>query len=85
MMDGSDPAEEWQARLAARGEITSDEYRPAYTCNRCREPIYTRKEPTRCPHCRSDDIDAANGLPGALLLNPGVEWPDDDSFVGGGD
>lgn len=84
MSDG-DTEKEWQKNLAARGEITSDEYRPAYSCNRCRESVYTRKEPTRCPHCRSEDIDAASGLPGAILLNPGVEWPEDDPFVGGGD
>lgn len=69
--------------LADRGNITSDEYRPASKCEDCRSVWYTQDNSEYCPRCGGQNVVESAGLPGALLLNPGVEWPEDDPFVGG--
>lgn len=79
--------------LARRGNITSDNHRPAITCNDCRTTWYGRTNPFNvmgatvadryCPYCGGQNVSKNNDLPGAPLLNSGVEWPDDDPFVGG--
>jgi len=80
-----------RADLARRGNITSDNHRPAITCNDCRTTWYGRTDPFEgqvadeyCPYCGGQDVDENDSLPGALLLLPGATWPDDDPFVGGG-
>ena len=75
-------------QLARRGNITSDNYRPAITCEDCRTTWYGRTNPFNgqvadeyCPYCGGENVGANGDLPGALLLLPGVEWPGDDPFV----
>lgn len=38
-----------------------------------------------CPHCGEKNVTTDTNLPGALLLLPGVEWPDDYLDGDGGD
>lgn len=79
--------------LVRRGNITSDNHRPAITCNDCRTTWYGQTDPFTlgqvateyCPYCGGTDVGTNADLPGALLLLPGVEWPGDDPFVGGED
>jgi len=82
-------------RLAERGNITSDNHRDAISCQDCRTTWYGRSNPFNaargtvateyCPYCGGQHIEVNDDLPGALLLLPSVEWPEDDPFVGGED
>jgi hypothetical protein len=78
-------------QLARRGNITSDNHRPAVTCQDCRTTWYGRTNPFEgvgqvateyCPYCGGRNVEQNGDLPGTLLLNPGVEWPEEDPFVG---
>jgi hypothetical protein len=78
-------------RLARRGNLTSDNYREAISCRDCRTTWYGHTNPFNatgatvateyCPYCGGRNTEVNRDLPGAILLNPGVDWPDDDPFV----
>jgi hypothetical protein len=79
--------------LARRGNITSDNWRAALTCQDCRATWYGKTIANAprglvateyCPRCGGQNVIQNEELPGALLLQPSAEWPDDDPFVGGG-
>lgn len=80
-------------RLAKRGNLTSDNHRKAISCNDCRTTWYGQTDPFNetgatvatefCPYCGGQHVEVNDDLPGALLLNPGVQWPQDDPFAGG--
>ena len=77
--------------LARRGNITSDNHRPAITCADCRTTWYGRTDlfsetgaavaTEYCPYCGGQNVEENDSLPGALVLLPGVVWHDDDPFV----
>jgi Zn finger protein HypA/HybF involved in hydrogenase expression len=81
-------------KLAKRGDITSDNHRKAISCDDCRTTWYGRTDPFNktgatvatefCPYCGGDSVEVNEELPGAILLNPGVDWPEDDPFIGDG-
>lgn len=78
-------------KLARRGNITSDNHRNAVTCQDCRTTWYGHTNPFNeagatvateyCPYCGGKQVSINEELPGALVLNPGVDWPNDDPFV----
>jgi hypothetical protein len=80
-------------RLAKRGNLTSDNYRKAISCEDCRTTWYGHTNPFNetgatvatefCPYCGGENVGVNESLPGAILLNPSVDWPDDDPFEGG--
>lgn len=93
MPTSDDEAEDiTKEELARRGNLTSDNHRPAHKCPDCLAVWYGRartpanghgRPVTRyCPWCGRENVEEPD-LPGVLLLNPGVEWPGDDPFVGG--
>lgn len=69
--------------------LLSSEYRPCISCDDCRAIWYGPMEviPGRgnqvvneyCPHCGGTNVSEGK-LPGAMLLNPGVDWPEDASW-----
>jgi len=89
----SDQASDGIERLAKRGNLTSDNHRDAITCDDCRTTWYGHTNPFNtagatvateyCPYCGGENIKTNGDLPGAILLNPAVEWPADDPFVEG--
>lgn len=80
-------------QLAKRGNLTSDNHRKAISCQDCRTTWYGRTDPFNatgatvatefCPYCGAENVEVNDELPGAILLNPAVEWPEDDPFAGG--